>query len=632
MLEFIRTKAQGWLAWTIVILLIIPFALWGINEYISPDPEQYVAKVGDVQITDRQYQQALQLTRARLQQSLGAGFDPAMLESLGMKSRVLDGLIEEEVVVQAAMRAGYRISEQQLGAEIRGLPDLQTDGKFDPAKYERLLRNQGETPASFEARVGRLMLLNQFMGGLADTTFVTNTDLGGLVRLRDQQREISYVTLPVNRFVAEVTIDDAAVNTYYENNRDRYAIPERVRVDYVELSIDELMKTVQVDEDQLRAAYQERSSEFAGEEQRRASHVLIEFGDDIEAARQQAEKVRERALAGETFDALAKQYSQDPGSSANGGDLGFFGRGIMDKAFEEATFGLGKIGDVSNVVKSSFGFHIIKLTGIQPGATKAFEEVREQLEHDLRRHAAEELFYDRAEVLANTVYEHPDTLSAAAQTLGLEVLTTNYFDRSTGGGIASNPAVREAAFGDDVYKDGTNSTPIEIGPDHVVVIRLNDRQPSTTRPLEEVRGEIVTQLRNEQARERAKTTGAALLEQLQQGGDSGSLVAAQNMQWTAPRFVKRNEPGQDAAIVNAAFSAGRPESEQPRYAGIALANGDYAIARVTAVKDGDIAALDEAARKGLQQTETRARGSAEQQAVISSLVQRADVVRYEADL
>ncbi|KAF0191241.1 MAG: peptidyl-prolyl cis-trans isomerase D [Gammaproteobacteria bacterium] len=632
MLELIRTKAQGWVAWTIVILLVIPFALWGINEYISPNAEQYVAKVNDVQIPVRQYQQAFQLTRARLQQSLGAGFDPAMLESLGLKRRVLDNMIEEEVTVQAATKAGYRINDQQIAAEVRGLPDLQTDGNFDPARYERLLRSQGETPASFEGRVGRMMLLDQFMSGIADTTFVTGADLNRVVQLRDQQREVSYLTVPLSRFSGDVAVDEEAVNSYYASNHERYAVPEQARVDYVDLSVDDLMKSVQVDEDRVRESYETRRSEFAAEEQRRASHVLIEFGDDVEAARQKAEKLRQRAIAGESFEKLAEEYSEDKGSSGNGGDLGFFGAGIMDKAFEKATFALEKTGDISDVVKSAFGFHIIKLTGIQTGSGRSFDEVRDQIESDLRRRTAEELFSDRAEILANTAFEHPDTLSVAAQALALEVNTSNFFDHATGGGIASNATVREAAFSDEVYREGNNSVPIEIGPDHVVVIRVNERKASATRPLAEVRDEIINQLRNEQARGKIRTFGADLLAKLQDDSDHVAVAQAHKAVWNEAKFIKHNDPAMDAAIVTAAFSVGRPAANQALYRGIALANGDYAILRLTVVKDGDLAALDDAARTSLRETEARTRGTAEQRSVVSGLVKRADITRYESQI
>lgn len=632
MLELIRTRAQGWIAWTIVILLIIPFALWGLNEYASPDAEQYVAKVNDTQIPVRQYQQAYQLTRARLQQSLGAGFDPAMLEGLGLKRRVLDNLIEEEVTVQAALDAGYLISDQQIAAEIRALEDLQTDGSFDPARYERLLRSQGETPGSFEARVGRMMLLDQFMSGVADTTLTTGADLARVVQLRDQQREVSYLIVPLGRFAGGVTVDEDAIARHYDENRARYAVPEQARVDYVELSVADLMQTVTVDDDRVREAYQTRINEFATDEQRRASHLLIEFGDDVEAARKKADQLHARVLAGESFEALANDYSDDTGSSGNGGDLGFFGKGIMDKAFEEAAFALKQAGDISEVVQSAFGFHVIKLTGIQASGGRSFEDVRAQIAADLRRRSAEELFFDRAEILANMAFEHPDTLAAAAQALGLEVNTSNFFDRAAGDGIAAHAAVRDATFSDEVYKQGNNSTPLEIGADHVVVVRVNERKASTTRPLDEVRDEIVARLRDEQAREKTRAFGAGLLAKLQGDADHVAIAAADDMAWKEAGFIARSHPELDGAIVDAAFRAGRPADGKALYSGIALANGDYAISRLTGVKDGELAALDEAARNNLRETESRAHGAAEQRSVVNGLIKRADVTRFESQI
>ena len=631
MLELIRTKAQGWLAWTIVILLIIPFALWGINKYINKDTDTYVASVGGVDISKRVYDQAYQNARARLQQSLGKNFDPAMLERFGLKQSVVNGLIEDEVLTQAATRAGYRVSDEQLAQEIRGLENFQVDGKFDPERYQRLLRAQGDTPGSFEARVGRLMLINQLRGGINESSFITKTELRDMVRLRDQQREISYLIIPATRFSKEINVDDAAIETYYANNSESFAIPEKVSVDYVELAVSDLVQSVPVDEQKLQQLYRERSAEFAGEEQRRASHILVQFGDDPAAARAKAEELLQRVKNGESFEQLAKKYSDDPGSSGNGGDLGFFGRNIMDKAFEDATFALAKVGDVSDVVESSFGFHIIKLTGIQPGRVKSFEEVRDQLAADYRRRQAEEMFFDRSEILANAAFEHPESLSVAAESIGLEIKKSDFFSRASGRDIASHAAVRQAAFSDEVLKGGNNSESIEISPEDIVVLRINQHEPSTTRPLEDVRDQIVERLRNERARERARELGEKLLTDLKAGGDDAQMASEQKLSWTKAQFVGRKEKEVNAAIIDNAFRLQKPTDDKPVYSGTVLSNGNYAVIHLSVVKDGDVAALDAADLRKLRETMKQTRGSGEQRLLVNGLVSRADIVRHKTE-
>ena len=370
MLQFIRERAQGLIAWVIVILIIIPFALWGINQYFRGGAEQPVAKVNGVGIPHRDFQRAYQQVRAFRQSLMGQNVNPALMDENEMKQDALRSLERTQILAQAATRAGFRIGDEQLGQEITQQQQFQNEGKFDPQLYERLLGAQGISTAEFEAGLKQELLAKQMLSSFTDTGMVLDYELDNILRIKNQQRKIGYLTLKSEDFIDEVKISDDEISTYYQDHLDRFAVPEQVSIEYLELSAGNLAQKIQVDEDTLHKLYEEQKANFSVGEERHARHILIkvdENADDkaVEAARSKAEEILKKIRSGGDFANLAKKYSDDSGSAAEGGDLGFFGKGVMVKPFEDTVFSM-KVNVLNGFIdqlgpKSLFGLQDLAL-------------------------------------------------------------------------------------------------------------------------------------------------------------------------------------------------------------------------------------------------------------------------------
>ncbi len=637
MLGLIRERAQGFIAWVIVILIIIPFALFGINEYFETDSNVYVAKVNDVSIPEFEYRRIYQNERAFRQSIVGNDLDSPFMNEESIKRSALDRIVNTEVMSQAASANGFDVGDQLLLQSIASREEFQTDGVFDAALYNALLRANNLSPADFEANVRREMMANQFVAGVMDLAIVTDYELDTLLRIQEQTRKIGYMVLNAESFKADESevFSDDEIKRHYEKNVDRFSLPEQVSLEYVELSADGLLDDIEVDESLLRERYEDRIDSFGLPEERRARHILVDLAEDasdadIEAARSKAADLLARIKAGESFEALAKENSDDAGSAVDGGDLGYFGRGDMVAAFDETVFSM-KVGEVSEPVKTPFGFHIIKLEDVREGSTKSFEEVRAELERSYREQQAEDILFDRLEVLSNLTYENPDSLSIAADEMGLTIKTVDFFDRNSGPGIASNPRVRKAAFSSEVMA-GNNSEPLEIGENHMVVIRINEHRPESYRPLEEVRDDVVALLREQKARNAAVSQGESLLKQLEAGGDVTAMAAEQAAEWNETALVKRNDNSVNHEILNAAFRMAKPAEGETKWRGLKLANGDYAIIALYQVKDGDLSNIDETVRTALKDRLERSRSQSEGAYLVDSLKQQAKIVEYPDNL
>jgi len=443
---------------------------------------------------------------------------------------------------------------------------------------------------------------------------------------------LGYLIVPVAQYLAEAQVDEQAIKRYYEDNREKFHTPEQVSVDYIELTVANLAGGEPISEEALRQRYEEHKSEYSVPEERQARHILISVGSDapqtqIDAARTKIQEILAQVRKGESFADLARHYSEDTGSAQNGGDLGFFSRGAMDKAFEEASFALTE-GQVSEPVRSAFGFHIIKLEAVRGGQSKPFEEVRAQLEQDLQRQRAEERYFAQAEQLYNLTFENPDNLTVAAEALHLPIRSTGLFTREQGSGIASHPKVRAAAFGDDVLLRGNNSEAIELASDHEVVLRIKEHQAEAVRPLEQVREEIRQILSTELARKKTEEVGRALLSRLEKGEDMLEAAAQLKLSWVRPGLVARRAAEVNPEIIDEAFRLQRPLPGKPLFGGKSLMTGDFAVLAVYEVKDGDPAGVDGASKQSATETLVRGRAESEFQAYVKSLKAKADIKRY----
>jgi len=637
MLQFIRERAQGWIAGVIVFLICIPFALWGVNSYIGGGGSADVAKVNGETLTLRQYQDAFQRYRRQLQAVLGERFDAEQFGDERLKTEALTQLIQEELVRQYAERAGLRISDEQLAATIQSFPAFQ-DGEemFSPALYERRLRTTGMTPESFERQLRRDMLIEQVRHGVASNAMLPDSEAHELLALRGQQRDIAWTVIPAARFRDAVAVGEEEVEAYYEANSEAFRTEETVAVDYIDLSVDGLAKEINAPEQELRSYYEANESDFVVEEERSANHILIALEPDasesqVELAMEEAREVKRKILAGRSFEELAKEVSEDVGSRAEGGSTGYFGRGVMPPAFEEAVFSMSP-GDISDPVRTEFGVHIIRLNEVKEGGAKPFEEVRAEVARAYRREKAEALFLEEAERLANITFEQPDTLAVASEELGLSIERSEPFSRAGGEGIAATEAVVEAAFSEEVLLEGNNSPLIDLADDRVVVLRVAEHEPARAQPLEQVRGRIRDQLIAEAVRRRTREAGQAMLAELRAGTTPEALAARESVSWQSAEGVGRSDPDVNRAVTRKAFELGRPGPAGAVYGGVPMGTGDYALVAVTGVHEPRDIDLERGQQREILSSLEQYRGQAEWQVFLSVLTGRADIRRFEERL
>jgi peptidyl-prolyl cis-trans isomerase D len=632
MLQFIRDRAQSWIVVLIIGMLIIGLASFAWDAYFGPDPDVSVAKVNGEKITTNEFQREYQQQRARLQSMLGGtDISKVIPDEAQFKSNILKRMEEEELVLQAANENGFRVSDGLLAQQIRSFEAFQSNGKFDDSLYQQWLKQNQMSSADFEAMLRRDVVVQQYRMGVAATAWVTGKERHAILQKQEQQRDIGLVKIAAANYLTEITVSDEDAQSYYDSDKQRYATPEQVSIQYLELSLDALMGRVQIDEKALQEMYQERQADFGAAEERHVRHILIEVageGEKLAAAKAKAESLVKQLRGGASFEKLASENSDDIGSAKAGGDLGFLGRdGMMDPAFADAAFALKK-GEISEPVKSAYGYHIIKLEDIKAGQQRSFAEVRPQLEQDFRHKQAEESFFEQSETLSNLTFEHPESLEPAAQQLGLQINVTPLFTRDQGMVLAANPDIRKLAFSDEVLFQGNNSEVKEIGSNHLVVLRIKDHLESAVRPFAEVKEMIVAQLKQERAKAKAKEEGQAMLQALKANGDIEALVKEKKLSWQHVGLVKRADTAVDHEVVAKAFRMARPAEGGKAFSGIPLPSGDYAVIALLAVKDGDPAAMTEEQKQTAASSRERYYGISQLLGAVNDLRTGAEIKEY----
>ncbi len=578
MLQAIHDRVTGWIAKIVVGLIIVVFALWGVDSYLKSEARVYAAVVNDVEIAVPEYRFAKQQQIQRMRSMLGEQYDANLSNTAEFKSAVLNRLIEEELLVQAAAKTGMAISDALLAAQIHAIPDFQVDGKFSQETYQKLLSQQGLNPQRFEQQYRRGLLINQLVGGVSGTAIVLRQNVEQGLRLQGQERKLRYLRVPVARYVDKAEVKPEAVSAFYESNKSRFTEPEQVKLQYLELSLDSLTKGLKASDAEIEQLYASEKERLTVAEQRRARHILIKVDEgaakaDVASAQKKAEDLVKRLRAGADFAKLAKEFSADPGSAAEGGDLGLFGKGMMVPEFDAATFSLAKDA-ISDPVRSPFGFHIIQVTEIQAAKTPALADARAQLVEEALRKQAEALFFDRSDTLGKLTFEHPDTLATAAEQLGLSVQESAWLPATGGEGIGSHPQVMEAVFADDVLSGGNNSSVIEIGPNHVIVARVLEHKPAQQLALDTVREAIQANLRQQAARDAAVKQGVEWVERLKGGATLESIASEVKGEVQDAGFIGRADSKHDRQIVAEAFRIPRAADNTTASAGTVLANGD----------------------------------------------------------
>ena len=631
MLQAIRDRAQGWIAWAIVIMIGIPFAFWGIESYLGVRGETGVAEVNGQEITERDLDFQFQNFRRQLRERLGSAFRPELFDDNRLRGEVLDNMVRDAVLMQASSSMGLAASDREIRGAILSEPAFQRSGQFDKPTYERALQLQGMVPRQFEEQLRQRLISTQLTRMIAATEIVTDRELSEAVRLLKQQRAVSYVTLPTSRFVTDEPISDQAISTYYSGHQDSFRTPEQVRLAYLVLDGEGMAASVESSDEELRALYDTERDRFRQPEQRSVRHILLQVpagADDApqQAARERAEQVRARLEAGEDFATLAKELSDDPGSAPQGGDLGIIEPGMMDPAFEQVAYGLAK-GELSQPVRSAFGYHLIRVDEIVPESVKPFDEVKDQLAAEARKKHVERQYFDIAERLANQTYEHPDSLEPAAQALGLEIQTSDWISRQGGPGVLAHPKAIAAAFAPDVLEQGNNSELIEPERDalQAVVLRVVEHKEASVKPLDEVRGEIEVAIRTERSRQAAAENAVALVSKLKQG--TPLTEAAGDHSLTTLGLIGRDAASVPQAVRNLAFTLPNPTAGESSFGETTLANGDAVVVAVSEVKEGSVEGLTPQEREQEQQRLVRALGRQYYDHLLADLVSRAKVER-----
>jgi len=634
MLQAIRDRATGWIAYGIVGLLVIPFAFWGINQY-GGGGQLDVAVVAGEKISQIEFQRAYQNQQARMRAMLGGSLDPDTLESLGLKQQVLEQLIDQRVLTATSVDVGLQISDEALGRAIHEIPQFQSDGNFDPSLYRRLLASQGYTPETFEVQMRLDATIQQLQGGVAQSFAPTAADLDGLIKLREQRREIETLRLSRAAVREEIEIGDGELESWFQANRDQFQVPERVRLRYLELEAAKLGDEGLVTEDELRARYEEQKGRFLRPEERVASYVLLPL-DSAAAeaatatAREQMTAVRARLESGElSFEQLREQAGAEGLPAVEVGSLGVVVPGMLDPGAEQALMALTAPGALSEVVRNDYGLQFLRLDELRPAEGRPYEEVKAELEAEIRRERGESRFYDLADELATLTYESPGSLDPAAEALGLTVQESDWISRDAAVGIWSDRELREAAFSADVLDQGLNSQALELSPTHVVVLRLLEHEPARRQELEEVRDAARQALRDQRTQELIADQASQVVAAVRAGKSPQAEAERTGAAWEGPRQVSRAESGLDPALREATFALPHPTEELPSVSEVQVAGGDRTVVVLHRVEDGDPGSLDAAGREALRAALAQEYGQGQFRALLTAIRGRTDIQVFQ---
>ncbi|MEX5687837.1 MULTISPECIES: SurA N-terminal domain-containing protein [Pseudomonas] len=582
MLQNIRDNSQGWIAKTIIGIIVVLMAFTGVEAiFQATTNSQNAAKVNGEEISQSELSQAVDMQRRQLMQQLGKDFDASLLDEKMLRESALKGLIDRKLLLQGAEKSDFAFSEAALDQVILQTPEFQVDGAFSAERFDQVIRQLGYSRLQFRQMLAQEMLIGQLRAGLAGSGFVTDAQVLAFARLEKQTRDFASLNVKVDP--SAVKLNDDEVKAYYDEHAKEFMTPDQVVIDYLELKKSSFFDQVSVKDEDLQEAYQKETANLS--EQRRAAHILIEVNDKVTEAQAKAkiEEVQARLAKGENFEALAKEFSQDPGSANNGGDLGFAGPGVYDPAFETALYALAK-DQVSEPVRTDFGFHLIKLLGVEAPQVPTFASLKDKLTRELKTQQVEQRFVEATKQLEDSAFEASD-LAQPAQDLKLTVHTSKPFGREGGEGVAANRAVITAAFSPEVLDEGANSTAIELDPETVIVLRAKEHLKPAQLPLEAVSAAIRGQLAKEHASAAAKTRADELIASLRDGKTPlDQAIDGQN--WKVTAAATRAQEGIDPTVLQALFRMPKPAAkDKPTFSSVTLADGSLVIVRLNGVNE-----------------------------------------------
>ncbi|TKF81685.1 peptidylprolyl isomerase [Vibrio kanaloae] len=553
MMDRLREGVNSIAVKIILGLIILSFVFAGVGSYITGGGNNAAAKVGSTEIARGEFEQAYQNERNRMQSQLGDYFsqmlaDPAYVESF--RKSVLDRMINDVLLEQQAESLGLRISDSQIRTMILEMPQFQTAGQFDQEVYQAALRRAGFSAESFAEYMRRDLMRNQLVTALQGSEFVLQGEIDTQSKLIAQTRDIRTVTLSVADLAKDIELTDEQIEQYYQENPAAYTRPEQAKVSYIELSAETLKSQLEVSDEEAQKYYQEHLDKYSTEEQRKVSHILVQGDDEAKA-----QSILDELSAGADFATLAEEKSDDFGSADVGGDLGWIERDVMDPAFEDAAFALETIGDITGLVKSDFGYHIIKLDELKASQAQSYQEVAAEIKQELIDQHAVDQFYEKQTELEKVAFEFPDSLDDSAEAINAKITTTGFISQVDAPELLMTPAVMQAILSPEVKEDGLNSEVIEVAPEHVIVVRVEETRDETVLPLAEVKEQVVAALSAVQAEQQAIELGVSLVNELKQGNEA--VLADNNLEFTELETIDRNSP-----LASSVFAFAKPEDGQ----------------------------------------------------------------------
>lgn len=588
-----RDMVTGWLGKSVLVLVSLLLAVTGMEMYFAGGGKDIAAKVNGTEILQPQVDELAERQRQQMQ-AQGMKFDDINISAI--RQEVLNGLITRELLVQQAKKDGYLVSDHEVYRLLREVPAFQEDGKFSQQRYEMVLRQNGENPAAYPAKAKREIAYSLLISGMNQSGFMTQAEIDHLTALDDQKRTVHIATVPAARYLKEITVTSDDVKKFYDSNASRFTTKETVELEYITLKRDQFLAKATPDENTLKERFDEKVKANAADERRKAQHILITIDSKTKEsdAKKKIQDIEKRVRAGEDFATLAKEFSQDPGSVSNGGDLGFAGRGQFVPEFEKALFGL-KEGEVSAPVKTEYGYHLIKLNEIEKPETLNFDTMRPQLLAEAREAAADELFNEAIDKLDAAVYEAAD-LKEPAEKNDLVIARTMPFGKEGDvAGLAANANVVTAAFSDEVLKDERTSQHLQLPDGSVVWIRVAQHSPARLKPLTEVGDEVHNAVLLKKAAEKAKQVAAATAKALNDGKALATVAAEQQLIWQNYENATRRTPMGSADVQQAAYRLPRPAAGKVSADSIAQDTA-WLVVAVSKVEEGKPAPVAEIAQ------------------------------------
>ncbi len=613
MLQAMRNKMHGWPSIIVLGLAVLAMSLFGMESYFMSSGDTFVAKVGKREISQTAFQNRMNQLRQQISAQQGEQFDPAILEKPETKLRVLDAMIDEQLLLQANADWGMRVSDQALRDTIAGMLAFQVNGKFDPTSYRAFLASNGKTPDMFEDEIRSSLAVQLLPQAISDSTIIGDARVDDFLSLVTQRRDLRFFVLQKPE-PADKQVTDTQIESWYKSHQAEYMNPEEVSVKYVEVDGSTLKPEAAPSDEELMERYAEEKQRFVQPEQRLVSHILIDVPPNATPEQQKAALAKADKIAVEAtsanFAKLAETDSQDLGSRRQGGDLGWLEKGVTNAAFDSAMFALHK-GQISKPVLSSDGYHVIWLRDVRSGESKPFAEVRDQLVKEVTKAARDRQYNELAGKMADQTYSNPSSLEPASVALDLPIKTTPLFSRTNGHGLTADPKVVAAAFSDDVLVQGNNSGLIDLGNDHSVVIHVDKHVPAAPKPLAEVRAQIEQSILQERVAAAARKEADDALARLLKGEAMDTVaksLAAKVV--SVPEAVRGQALQVPESVLNKAFLLPHPAAaDKPVYTDVDMGDGSFALLAVDKVQAGDLSRVTADERDTLRHQMTQAYGA-----------------------